>query len=83
MIEKWDKSYNRRKARDLIDRLVTAVRDPRDLDPMFDHFDKQPRDHLPKKVRLLEDTVSEIEKRKALRKTEAKNARSDVHERHL
>jgi hypothetical protein len=56
LIEKWDKSYDRGKARDLVDRLVTAVGDrPLGiLDRMFDHLGQQSCDHLPKKVRRLE-----------------------------
>jgi hypothetical protein len=56
LIEKWDKSYDRGKARDLVDRLVTAVGD-RPLGiigRMFDHLGQQICDHLPKKVRRLE-----------------------------
>jgi lambda repressor-like predicted transcriptional regulator len=56
LIAKWDKSYDRRKARDLVARLITAVGDrPRGvLDRMFDHLEQQICDHLPKKVRRLE-----------------------------
>src|SRR5271167_34547 len=37
LIEKWDKSYDRRKARDLVDRLVMAVGDrpPEILSQLF------------------------------------------------
>ena len=56
LVEKWDKSYDRQKARNLVDRLVTAIGDrPRGiLDQMFDHLERQICDHLPKKVRRLE-----------------------------
>ena len=56
LIAKWDKSYDRRKARDLVAHLITAVGDrPRGvLDRMFDHLEQQICDHLPKKVRRLE-----------------------------
>ena len=56
LIEKWDKSYDRRKARDLVDSLVTAFGDRLSgfLDQMFDHLEQQICDHLPKKVRRLE-----------------------------
>jgi hypothetical protein len=55
LIEKWDKSYDRRKAHDLVDRLITALGDrpPGILDRMFDHLGQQICDHLPKKVRRL------------------------------
>jgi lambda repressor-like predicted transcriptional regulator len=64
LIEKWDKSYDRGKARKLADRLVTAVRDRplRILDRMFDHLEQQICDHLPKKVRRLEDECERLKK---------------------
>jgi len=64
LIEKWDKSYDRRKARDLVARLVTAVGDrpPGILDQMFNHLERQICDHLPKKVRRLEDECERLEK---------------------
>jgi DNA-binding IclR family transcriptional regulator len=64
LIEKWDKSYDRRKARDLVDRLVTAVGDraPGILDRMFDHLEQQICNHLPKKVRRLEGQCDRLEK---------------------
>jgi hypothetical protein len=51
LIEKWDRSYNRRKARDLADHLIMAVGDrpPGILDKLFDHLEQQICDHLPKK----------------------------------
>lgn len=51
LIEKWDKIYDRGKARDLVARLVTAVDDrPRGiLDELFGHLEQQICDHLPKK----------------------------------
>ncbi|MGD0421294.1 MAG: hypothetical protein ABSA68_17235 [Xanthobacteraceae bacterium] len=66
LIEKWDISYDRRKARDLVDRLVTAVGDrPRGiLDKMFDHLERQICDHLPKKVRRLEYECDRLKKDK-------------------
>jgi predicted transcriptional regulator len=66
LIEKWDKSFDRRKARDLVDRLVAAVGDrPRGiLDQMFNHLEQQICDHLPKKVRRLEDECERLEKNK-------------------
>jgi hypothetical protein len=65
LIEKWDKSYERRKARDLIDRLVTAVGDrPLGiLDDLFDHLEQQICDHWPKKVRRLELEYSLLKNR--------------------
>src|SRR5262249_34410889 len=65
-IEKWDKSYDRQKARDLVDRLITAVGDrPRGiLDQMFDHLEQQICDHLPKKVRRLELECEHLKKNK-------------------
>jgi len=52
LIEKWNKSYDRRKARDLADRLVTAVGDraPGILDQMFNHLERQSCDHCRKKL---------------------------------
>ena len=66
LIEKWDKSYDRRKARDLVDRLVTAVDDRphRILDQMFDHLGQQICDHWPKKVRRLESLCERLKKDK-------------------
>jgi predicted transcriptional regulator len=64
LVEKWDKSYNRQKARNLVDRLVTAVGNrPRGiLDQMFDHLERQICDHLPKKNRRLECEYERLEK---------------------
>jgi hypothetical protein len=64
LVEKWDKSYNRQKARDLVDRFVTAVGNrPRwILDQMFHHLERQICDHLPKKVRRLEGECERLEK---------------------
>src|SRR5262245_34778476 len=64
LIEKWGKSYDRQKARDLVDRLVTAVGDraPGILDRMFDHLEQQICDHLPKKVRRLEYWCERLER---------------------
>jgi lambda repressor-like predicted transcriptional regulator len=64
LIEKWDKSYDRRKARDLVERLVTAVGDrPLGIiDYMFDHLKQRTCDHLPKKVRWLEYVCERLEK---------------------
>ena len=66
LIEKWDKSYDRRKARDLVDRLIMAVGDrpPGILDRMFDHLRQQICDHLPKKVRRLEYECERLKKDK-------------------
>jgi hypothetical protein len=66
LIEKWDKSYDRRKARDLVDRLVTTVGDrpPGILDRLFDHLGQQICDHLPKKVRRLEYECERLKKDK-------------------
>jgi hypothetical protein len=64
LIEKWDKSYNRQKARGLVDRLVTAVGNrPRGiLGKLFDHLERQICDHLPKKVGRLESECEHLEK---------------------
>jgi hypothetical protein len=64
LIAKWDKSYDRRKARDLVARLIAAVGDrPRGiLDQMFDHLGQQICDHLPKKVRRLECEYERLKK---------------------
>jgi hypothetical protein len=62
LVEKWDKSYNRQKARKLVNRLVTAVGDrpPGILDKLFDHLEQQICDHLPKKVRRLESECERL-----------------------
>jgi hypothetical protein len=64
LVEKWNKSYNRQRARNLVDRLIAAVGNrPRGiLDKMFDHLDRQICDHLPKKVRRLECECERLEK---------------------
>lgn len=56
LIEKWDKSYDQRRARDLVDRLVTAVGDrpPGILDRMFDHLGQRIFNQLASRVRRLE-----------------------------
>jgi hypothetical protein len=66
LIAKWDKSYDRRKARDLVERLIAAVGDrPLGiLDRMFDHLEQQICDHLPKKVRRLECECERLKKDK-------------------
>ena len=66
LIAKWDKSYDRPKARDLVARLITAVGDrPRGiLGYMFDHLGQQICDHLPKKVRRLERECERLKKNK-------------------
>jgi hypothetical protein len=66
LVEKWDKSYHRQKARDLVDRLVTAIGDraPGILDRMFDHLEQRIYDHLPKKVRWLEHECERLKKDK-------------------
>ena len=55
LIEKWDKVYDRRRARDLVDRLITAVADRplRILDRLFNSLE-QHACHPLKKVRRLE-----------------------------
>jgi DNA-binding transcriptional ArsR family regulator len=55
LVEKWDKSYGRQKARNLVDRLVTAVGDRPAviLDRLFASLEQQVCHHL-KKVRRLE-----------------------------
>lgn len=66
LIAKWDKSYDRPRARDLVARLITEVGDrPRGiLDHMFDHLGQQICDHLPKKVRRLERECERLKKNK-------------------
>jgi hypothetical protein len=56
LIATWDKSYDRRMARDLVDRLVASFGDraPGRLDQLFNHLERQSCDHLPKKVARLE-----------------------------
>jgi hypothetical protein len=64
LIEKWDKSYDRRKARDLVDRLVTAICDrPHGvLDRLFDHLGQRIFNQLPSKVRRLEYECERLQK---------------------
>ena len=65
LIEKWDKSYDRRKVRDLVDRLVGAVGDRHGfLDQLFDHLQQQICDHLPKRVRRLEYECERLKQNK-------------------
>jgi predicted transcriptional regulator len=66
LIEKWDKSYDRRKGRVLVDRFVAAVGDrpPGIVDRMFDHLEQQICDHLPKKVKRIEHECECLEKDK-------------------
>jgi hypothetical protein len=66
LVEKWEKSYNRQKARKLVDRLVTAVGDRPSgiLDKMFDHLEQQLYDSLPKKNRRLERECERMEENK-------------------
>jgi lambda repressor-like predicted transcriptional regulator len=56
LVKRWDKSYGQQKARELVDRLVTAVgaRPLGILDQMFDRLEQQISPHLPKRVRRLE-----------------------------
>jgi lambda repressor-like predicted transcriptional regulator len=63
LVERWDKSYNRQKARNLVDRLIAAVGNrPRALlDKLFDHVGEQISDHWPKKVRRLECECERLE----------------------
>jgi hypothetical protein len=63
-IEKWDKFYNRQKARDLIHRLITALGDrPRGiLDEMFDRLENR-LDYPPKKVLELERQCVRLKKK--------------------
>jgi DNA-binding transcriptional ArsR family regulator len=62
LVEKWDKSYDHQKARNLVDRLITAVGDRPSgiLDKLFDHLEQQICDHLPKKVRRLESECERL-----------------------
>ncbi len=64
LVEKWDKSYDRQQARNLVDRLVTGIGDrPRgNLDRMFAHLERQICDYLPRKVRRLEYECEQLEK---------------------
>jgi hypothetical protein len=66
LIEKWDKSFDRQGARDLVERLVTAFGDrPREiLGHLFDRLEHQICDHLPKKVRRLELECDRLENNK-------------------
>jgi DNA-binding transcriptional ArsR family regulator len=63
LVEKWDKSYNRQKARDLVDRLVTVLDGNRPLgilDRMFERLEKRVCDHLPNLVRRLESECERL-----------------------
>ena len=64
LVAKWNKSYTRQKARNLVDRLLTAVGDrPTGIpDRIFAHLERQICDHLPKKVRRLEYECEHLEK---------------------
>ena len=48
LVEKWDKSYDRQKARDLVDRLVTAIGDRPAviLDRLFASLEQQVCHHF-------------------------------------
>jgi hypothetical protein len=63
LIEEWDKSYTRPKARDLVDRLVRAVGDRQFgiLDKLFGHLERKICDHPPKKVWRLETECERLE----------------------
>jgi predicted transcriptional regulator len=65
-IARWDKSYDRRMARDLVERLVTSFGDraPGRLDRLFNHLERQICDHLPKKVARLECESARLQKDK-------------------
>jgi predicted transcriptional regulator len=62
LIESWDRAYGRHKARDLVDRLITALADrpSRILDHMFDRLERKICDHLPKNVRRIEDECERL-----------------------
>jgi lambda repressor-like predicted transcriptional regulator len=64
LIVKWDKSYDRPKARDLVARLINALGDrpPGSLDRLFDRLKQLICDHLPKKVRRLEYECERLKK---------------------
>jgi len=64
LVETWDKSYDRQKARNLVDRLLTAVGDRSHeiLDRLFGRLEKQICDHLPKKVRRLESECERLKR---------------------
>jgi hypothetical protein len=66
LIEKWEKSFGRQRARYLIERLVAAFGDrPREiLGHLFDRLEHQICDHLPKKVRRLESECERLENNK-------------------
>jgi len=63
LVEIWDKSYNRQKARNLVDRLVTAVgnRSSRILGKLFDHLEQQSCDNWKRKVKRLEAECERLE----------------------
>ena len=61
LIEKWDKTYSRKRARDLVDRLINGLGDwPRRLlDRMFDRLELKIY-HDKKKVRRLEEECERL-----------------------
>jgi lambda repressor-like predicted transcriptional regulator len=61
LIEKWDKAYTRRRARALVDDLITALADrpPRILDRMFAHLERQVC-HAAKKVKRVEEECKRL-----------------------
>ena len=63
LVEKWDKSYDRQKARKLVDALVTGLgnRPSRILNKLFDHLEQQYCENWKKKVQRLEAECERLE----------------------
>jgi predicted transcriptional regulator len=63
LVEKWDKSFSRPKARKLVDALVTALanRPVSILDKLFNHLEQQYSEHWKRKVQRLEAECQRLE----------------------
>jgi predicted transcriptional regulator len=63
LVKKWDRSYTSQKARNLVDRLVTAISNrPRGiLEKLFEHLEQQSCESWSKKVRRLERECEHLE----------------------
>ena len=63
LVEKWDKSYNRQKARNLVDALITGLgnRPSSILNRLFDHLEQQYSENWKRKVERLEAECERLE----------------------
>ena len=64
LVTKWDRSYTTQKARNLVDRLITAIgnRPRRILERVFEHLEQQFCESWSKKVKRLELQCEHLEK---------------------